>query len=159
MVISRDLKEYYALRAEEYEKVYANPSRQESIQWLQTLLRQWFAGKRVLEVSCGTGYWTPTLSAVAESVLATDINESVLEVARRKSYPRGDVDFQLADAFSLDQVAGFFDAGFSGFWWSHISRVQLRAFLVSFHRMRWWCLLTITRVRIFMAGVLSMWML
>ena len=66
-------------------------------------------------------------------MLATDINESVLEVARRKSYPRGDVDFQLADAFSLDQVAGFFDAGFSGFWWSHISRVQLRAFLVSFH--------------------------
>jgi demethylmenaquinone methyltransferase/2-methoxy-6-polyprenyl-1,4-benzoquinol methylase len=133
MVISRDLKEYYARRAEEYEKVYAHPSRQGSIQWLQALLGQWFVGKRVLELSCGTGYWTPTLSAVATSVLATDINASVLEVAKGKSYPRGNVVFQVADAFFLDQVSGVFDAAFSGFWWSHISRIRLRAFLDSLH--------------------------
>lgn len=132
-MISRNLKEYYALRAEEYEKVYANPSRQESIKWLQALLRQSFVGKRVLEVSCGTGYWTPTLASVAVSVLATDVNESVLDIARGKSYPQANVDFQLADAFSLEQVEGIFDAGFSGFWWSHISRERLRAFLDSFH--------------------------
>jgi demethylmenaquinone methyltransferase/2-methoxy-6-polyprenyl-1,4-benzoquinol methylase len=133
MPTSQETKEYYALRAAEYEKVYSKPSRQESIKWLRELLQNLLAGKRVLEISCGTGYWTPAIAEVAESVLATDINESVLQIAVGKSYVRQNVDFQVADVFSLDNVAGEFDGGFSGFWWSHVSKAQLKTFLSTFH--------------------------
>ena len=132
--MNTDIQEYYALRAEEYEKVYAHPEKQGDIAWLRSLLQRLFEGRRVLEVSCGTGYWTPAMAEVAASVLGVDINESVLEIARRKPYPRGNVRFQVADAFDLKNVTGDFDAGFAGFWWSHVSRPRLRDFLEAFHR-------------------------
>jgi demethylmenaquinone methyltransferase/2-methoxy-6-polyprenyl-1,4-benzoquinol methylase len=43
------------------------------------------------------------------------------------------VKFEVADAFALDGVAGDFDAGFAGFWWSHVSRARIRDFLRGFH--------------------------
>ncbi|OGG49782.1 MAG: hypothetical protein A3F84_23205 [Candidatus Handelsmanbacteria bacterium RIFCSPLOWO2_12_FULL_64_10] len=131
--MNRDLQEYYALRAEEYEKIYAHPAKQGDIAWLRALLQRLLAGRHVLEATCGTGYWTPTVAEVAASVLATDLNESVLEIARGKSYPRGNVRFQVADAFRLEGVTGAFDAGFAGFWWSHVSKTRLRDFLRVFH--------------------------
>ncbi len=131
--MNRDIQEYYALRAEEYERIYAHPAKQADIAWLRALLQRLLTGRRVLEVTCGTGYWTPAVAEVAASVLATDLNESVLEIARGKSYPRGNVRFQVADAFCLEGVTGDFDAGFAGFWWSHVSKTRLRDFLRAFH--------------------------
>lgn len=37
----------------------------------------YLAGRRVLEVACGTGYWTKTLSETAERIVAKDIGEDV----------------------------------------------------------------------------------
>ena len=132
-MINTDIQEYYALRAGEYEKVYAHPAKQADIAWLRALLQRLLAGRHVLEVTCGTGFWTPAVAEVAASVLATDLNESVLEIAKGKPYPRGNVRFQVADAFHLENVTGDFDAGFAGFWWSHVSRPRLRDFLGAFH--------------------------
>ena len=131
--MNRDIQEYYALRAGEYEKVYAYPEKQADIAWLRALLQRLLMGRRVLEVTCGTGYWTPAIAEVAASVLGTDLNASVLEIARGKSYPRKNIRFEIADAFHLEGVAGAFDAGFAGFWWSHVSRVRLGEFLEKFH--------------------------
>lgn len=131
--MNTDIKEYYALRAQEYEKVYARPERQEGRRWLRDLLQRLFTGRRVLEVACGTGYWTREIAEVVESVLATDINEAVLEIARAKQYPSENVRFQIADSFTLENVAGAYDAGFAGFWWSHVSKARLRDFLSTFH--------------------------
>ena len=44
-----------------------------------------FAGAKVFEVACGTGYWTEVLARSAASVFATDINDEVLAVARSMS--------------------------------------------------------------------------
>jgi len=127
------LREYYARRAGEYERIYAKPERQADLAGLRALLPGLFVGRDVLEVACGTGYWTQILSLSARSILATDINEEVLEVARHKAYPQRNVQFQLADADSLATVTGRFSAGFAGFWWSHIPKPRLSHFLDCFH--------------------------
>ena len=98
MAPANNLAEYYARRAAEYEKIFAKPERQPDLACLRALLPGLFAGRDVLEVACGTGYWTQIISGSARSILATDINEEVLEIARHKTYPNHNVAFQIADA-------------------------------------------------------------
>jgi demethylmenaquinone methyltransferase/2-methoxy-6-polyprenyl-1,4-benzoquinol methylase len=131
---STDLIDYYSRRADEYDKIYAKPERQDDLAALRSLARGMFAGHDVLEVACGTGYWTQVISESAKSILATDTNQEVLEIARQKKYPGANVVFQQADAFTLDGVTGHFTAGFAGFWWSHISKTRIRPFLERFHQ-------------------------
>src|SRR5438128_2670524 len=100
MIPVGNLPDYYARRAGEYEKIFAKPERQPDLACLRTLLPDLFAGHEVLEVACGTGYWTRVMSGSAKSILATDINEGVLEIARHKTYPNNNVAFQIADAYS-----------------------------------------------------------
>jgi SAM-dependent methyltransferase len=128
-----DIGEYYAKRANEYERIYAIPERQPDLQRLRDVLVDFGAGRRLLEIACGTGYWTEVVAAVAGTVVATDAVEEVLAVARGKSVPPERVTFVCADAFGLEAVAGDFDAAFSGFWWSHVSRPRLAQFLAKLH--------------------------
>jgi len=98
------------------------------------VLSRFAEGRRLLEVACGTGYWTLVAVPVAESVVATDAVEEVLGVARGRGRPEGRVRFLRADAFDLQAVPGDFDAGFSGFCWSHVRRGELPGFLAGLHR-------------------------
>jgi demethylmenaquinone methyltransferase/2-methoxy-6-polyprenyl-1,4-benzoquinol methylase len=131
--VDRDLRAYYAQRAAEYEQVYAKPERQGEIARLRVLLPELLAGQDVLEVACGTGYWTAAIARMARSILATDANGETLDLARRKTYPAGRVRFGQADAYLLEDIAGPFSAGFAGFWWSHVPKSGLAAFLRTFH--------------------------
>jgi len=133
MGLSSNLKQYYADRAQEYERVYAIPERQGDLRTLRALLQELVAGHDVLEVACGTGYWTQPLAETARSIVATDVNSEVLDLAQKKAYSAGKVHFQLADAFALEGVSGQFTAGFAAFWWSHIERGELSGFLKGFH--------------------------
>ena len=123
-----DLADYYRDRATEYDAVYAKPERQEDLARLRALLPTLVAGKSVLEIAAGTGYWTTALSSTARSVLATDLNDETLAVARTRSYGPGEVRFQVADAYNLGGVPGRFDAIFAGFFWSHVPRADVRRF-------------------------------
>jgi SAM-dependent methyltransferase len=131
--MTTDLLEYYARRAMEYEAIYAKPERQADLDRVRRWLRDELSGRRVLEIACGTGYWTAWLAPVTETILATDANEEVLDVARRKSYPPGRVGFAIADAYGLGTVTGEFNAAFAGFFWSHVPRQRVPAFLKSLH--------------------------
>jgi SAM-dependent methyltransferase len=113
------MQHYYAQRAHEYERIYAKPERQADLASVKAWLPRQFEGRQVLEVACGTGYWTPPAAALAASWLATDVNEEVLAIARTKPLPHGRVRFQIADAYALG-LACEFDAAFAGFWWSHV---------------------------------------
>ena len=56
--VGRDMRAYYAQRAEAYERVYFKPERQADLRAMEAWLPGPFAGRRVLEVACGTGWWT-----------------------------------------------------------------------------------------------------
>lgn len=133
MPISTNLKHYYARRAGEYEQIYQKPERQSDIAALKDLLQNLLAGRDVLEIACGTGFWTEAIAQTARSIFATDINEEVLEIARNKFYPPEKVRFRQIDALSLDEVRNQFNAGFAGFWLSHLPKSQVKDFLENLH--------------------------
>ena len=128
-----NLQQYYAHRAHEYERVYAIPERQNDLHALRLTLQNLLAGHSILEVACGTGYWTQPISETARSILATDVNPEVIELAQQKTYPQDNVRFQLADALTLEGVSGDFTAGLAAFWWSHVKLSELPLFLAAFH--------------------------
>lgn len=125
------LADYYAKRAPEYERIYQKPERQADLRALRAFVAETFSGRSVLEVACGTGYWTQAVARTARSVAATDINDEVLAIARAQQLTN--VAFHRCDAFDLP-IKGDFDAGLAVFWWSHLTRAQLREFLRAFHR-------------------------
>src|SRR5688572_15610657 len=88
-----------------------------------------FKGARVLEIACGTGYWTPLIAEQADSVVALDYNEETLAIARSKKYPRSNVQFQQGDAYALPAWPRKFSACYAGFWWSHIPLGRIDEFL------------------------------
>jgi demethylmenaquinone methyltransferase/2-methoxy-6-polyprenyl-1,4-benzoquinol methylase len=126
--MNKDLVQYYALRAAEYELVFEKPERQKDLQRMQAILLDVFRDKSVLEIACGTGWFTQRLIQTTKFVLATDINEAVLECARDKNLPAEKAQFQQDDIFnsSVDQQ---FEGLFAGFIWSHILLDQLDTFL------------------------------
>ena len=129
-----DLVDYYAKRANEYERIYQKPERQKDLATLRRLFQKAFAGHSVLEIACGTGYWTQVVAETAKSIAATDINEEVLQIARAKNYA-GNVSFQKVDAFNLSFSNNSFTAGLAAAWWSHLRKAQSRDFLFQFHRL------------------------
>lgn len=127
----RDLVTYYRLRAQEYDKVYLRPERQDDIRAIGSWLSAAVAGRRVLEVAAGTGYWTPIMAATAESVVATDINPETVAIAKARDYPSDNVEFRIADAYAPDAVSGDFDCVFAGYFLSHVPRDRVAPFMQS----------------------------
>ena len=128
------LADYYAQRAAEYERIYLKPERQPELRQLKQLVRAAMAQRDVLEIACGTGYWTEAAAGSATSIAAFDINEAVLEIARSKPINPGKVTFAIGDAYQLPVAPSCFNAALSVFWWSHIPRKQLADFLTPLHR-------------------------
>jgi SAM-dependent methyltransferase len=127
------LLDYYQRRAKEYEAIYARPERQEDLAALRSLIGGRFEGAQVLEIACGTGYWTEVIAGAAKAVVATDLAEEPMQIARAKKLPRRNVVFAQADAYALAPELGTFDAAFAGFWWSHVPRERVPEFLASLH--------------------------
>jgi ubiquinone/menaquinone biosynthesis C-methylase UbiE len=123
------LVEYYARRAPEYERFYDKPELQADFSLLRKRLAGMAAGRKVLEVACGTGWWTEVLAPAAGQIDALDINDEVLRIARAKPLPPGRVEFQRADAFALPDFGRRHDLLFAGYWWSHVPRARLDGFL------------------------------
>lgn len=123
------LEKYYARRAAEYEKIFDKPERQADLARMRKDIPALFKGRRVLEIACGTGYWTPLIAEQAESVLATDFNEEPLAIARSKAYRKANVRFERADAYALPAWPQKFSACYAGFWWSHVPLGRIDSFL------------------------------
>jgi demethylmenaquinone methyltransferase/2-methoxy-6-polyprenyl-1,4-benzoquinol methylase len=130
----RRMARYYAERAAYYERVYHKPERQPDLRRMESELATHFAGRRVLEIACGTGWWTPHFARGCASWLATDLNDETMAVARAKPLPAGKVRFQQVDAYSLEGIEDErFDAAFAGCWWSHVPLARLRPWLDTLH--------------------------
>ncbi|HEY8069276.1 MAG TPA: class I SAM-dependent methyltransferase [Burkholderiales bacterium] len=127
-----ELAAYYARRAAEYERIYAKPERQADLAVLRGRIGKLFAGRKVLELACGTGYWTDLLAVQAAQLTALDVNEEVLEIARAKEHVSKNaakVEFVRGSAYEIPDFSRRHGALFAGFWWSHVPLEKLDLFL------------------------------
>lgn len=129
------MEEYYRRRAEEYEAIYHrdDPVRREELQILASALRKTLKDRKILEIACGTGYWTQVLAKAARSIVAIDVAQEMLEIAKRKDY-ECPVSFCKEDAYTLAFKKGAFDGGLANFWFSHIPKSKIGCFMQGFHR-------------------------
>lgn len=128
-----ELVKYYKERAKEYDKLYTRPDRQENLREASEILKNIFSGKSVFEIACGTGYWTEQMSRTAKSILATDINDDMLEVAKTKNYSPAPVVFQNRNFYDTSRAEQH-ESLFGGFIWSHILLKDLPTFIDTVHQ-------------------------
>lgn len=127
---------YYAQRAAIYERVYHKPERQDELRAIEAWIGPRFAGRDVLEVASGTGWWLPYAAREARAWLATDLNDETLAVARAKPALPPCVRFARVDAYTFDGLPEphhRFDAAFAGCWWSHVPLSWLDGWLARLH--------------------------
>jgi len=87
--VNTDMAEYYAVRNNFDEEDIENPDGADALDDIMDNLRTLMTDQHVLELACGDGYWTDELAEYAASVLATDINPSLLEQAKTRELPEG----------------------------------------------------------------------
>jgi SAM-dependent methyltransferase len=66
-------------------------------------------GQRVLELGCGTGYFTRELAKTGAQIIAIDISPDLLEVARHEC-PQQNVTFEIQNAYALTYPNDDFDS-------------------------------------------------
>ncbi|MBZ2206902.1 class I SAM-dependent methyltransferase [Massilia soli] len=123
-MITERSAEFYAKSASSHDRVYDKPERQDDLAEMRDLLAETLSGHVVLELACGPGYWTRVIADSADSVLATDINPQMIEMAKLRGLPADKVQYRVADAYDLPADLGSFTAIFIGFWWSHVQRAD-----------------------------------
>jgi len=131
------MEEYYRKRAKGYdEELYQARKfgRQEEMQCIADFSKEVLKARRVLDVACGTAYWTQIVSETAESIVGTDFAEEMLEIARKKHF-RCPVSFLKADVFKLSFRKGSFNGAMADFWLSHVPREKIESFLEDFHHL------------------------
>jgi len=133
---SEVLEKYYSRRAQQYEQIYRrdDPIRHSEQSGIAGAMRKALANRRVLEVACGTGYWTEIAAQVARHIVAIDISPEMLAEAQIKGLDHRKVEFRQGDAYALQFVPGRFDAGLANFWFSHVPRARIDEFLHGFHK-------------------------
>lgn len=132
--VTASMPDYYRRRAAYYERVYHKPERQADLRAMESWVTCAFRGRHVLELACGTGWWTSHGARDAKRWLATDLNPETMELARHKALPAS-VEFACLDAYALDGLDpdATFDAAFAGCWWSHVPLQRLQPWIAMLH--------------------------
>ncbi len=131
-----DMQEYYDRRAPVYEELYLtdNPLRRRELAEMKLAALEFARNQSILEIACGTGFWTELVAGVARRILALDASPQMLKLARDKDLDASRVKFELADVYCLPDFAESFSAGLAGFWLSHVPLARLREFFTGFHK-------------------------
>jgi ubiquinone/menaquinone biosynthesis C-methylase UbiE len=131
------MEKYYRRRAKEYEEEFyqgSSDAREKELEIIADVSRKTFEGRRVLDVACGTGYWTQIVSETAQTIVGTDFAEEMLQIAEKKQF-KCPVSFCKADAFNFPFRNDSFNGGMADFWLSHVPREKIESFLKDFHRL------------------------
>lgn len=70
--VQTEMKSYYSARASHYDAVYEKPERKNDIEFLSRFLPERLTGRNVIEVACGTGFWSQFIAPVCKHYVATD---------------------------------------------------------------------------------------
>lgn len=132
---SKNLADYYSKRAKEYEAIYHRPNtvRLQEQNFIAEYIRKSMKGRYVLELACGTGYWTKYLLGIAKKIQATDISPQMLEIASKRYSYHSSIQFLLADAYDPPKSIPPFTGVMANFWLSHIPKRKISSFLKTLH--------------------------
>jgi protein-L-isoaspartate O-methyltransferase len=120
--------EYFAKSAATAGRNYEAAERQDELAQLRERVQHLLQGHVVLELGCGSGYWTAAIAEVCDTLLATDVNQALIELARQR-VPGDAVQWSVMDALDIPAGLGDFTAVFIGFLWSHLVRDEQETLL------------------------------
>jgi ubiquinone/menaquinone biosynthesis C-methylase UbiE len=80
---------------------------------IPTLIKKYVNGKNTLDFGCGSGRSTRFLDSLGMHVVGVDINESMLQLAKKENYKRY-IDYKLIDKGKVPYGNQTFDFVFSG---------------------------------------------
>jgi ubiquinone/menaquinone biosynthesis C-methylase UbiE len=135
----REQVQYYRARAGEYDEWFLRQGRYDrgpdhreawlgEVAVVEAALEQTLpSGGDVLELACGTGWWTSRLAARHQRVMAVDASPEVIAINRER-VKSDRVEYVVANLFKWVPPAGAFDALFFGFWLSHVPSAEFDAF-------------------------------
>ena len=132
--MSHDMVKYYKDRAKEYEQVYEwrDPHRQQEQDRLGDEIKEALKARSVLDIGCGTGYWTQKTSMTAHRITGIDINEAVLEIAGSKTYGCP-AEFKKMNAYDMSFQPNTFTGALATFWLSHVHREDMDGWIEHMH--------------------------
>lgn len=105
------IREFYnKINPEEYEmRIRKSPSERhlhkQYYQVIKETISIYFKNRIVLDLGCGTGYYTQMISQKASYVIGLDISRTMIKYAKTKNLDRN-VDFVIADAHQLPIRSG-----------------------------------------------------
>ena len=94
-MITEQSAQYYAKTATAHDSIYALPERQDDLEEMIERVADVLDGHIVLELACGTGYWTEVIAQSAASVVATDINPEMLTLGQARGLPADKVSWRV----------------------------------------------------------------
>jgi ubiquinone/menaquinone biosynthesis C-methylase UbiE len=131
--------EYYRARASEYDEWFMRLGRYNhgpevdtgwfaEVRELASVLAEFKPEGRVLELACGTGWWTEQLAAYADSITAVDASPEVLALNRSRLGGRASkIKYVQADLFTWKPDEKY-DVAFFSFWLSHVPPEKFAGF-------------------------------
>jgi ubiquinone/menaquinone biosynthesis C-methylase UbiE len=126
------IKKYYAERAGEDEWANIADHLREEREEIGERLAEVLSGHKVLELACGLGDWTQLYAYDAEQVLATDVHDQIVDIAKTRLSDFENVHFAQVDAMDLPAQFDFTPtAVFAGFYSSHFKREEFHKIIDS----------------------------
>lgn len=129
------LSEYYNKKAQEYEEVYHRQDKTRLAEQTQVkqYIKESFINRYVLELACGTGYWTESLLTVAQKIVAIDQSPDMLSIASKRYADHPKINFLLGDAYAPPISFPKYNGCMANFLFSHIPKEQIHPFLKTLH--------------------------
>ncbi len=128
---------YYRARAAEYEDWFLRKGRYDhgsewnakwfkEVEEVQQSLDRFKPTGKILELACGTGWWTAYLAKYTDHLTAVDASPEMLAINRQR-VQGSKVEYIQADVFNW-KPKGRYDVVFFGFWLSHVPPEKFEIF-------------------------------